>query len=71
MNRCSTLAPGLLYSARKAPGSEFALDPTLLAMSMGSSGGIGPAAAQKSLTLVAAATAAVAVTLSVVLSELQ
>ncbi len=58
VKRCSTLAPGLLYSARKAPGSEFALDPMLLAMSMGSSGGTGPATAQKSLTLAAAPTAA-------------
>jgi hypothetical protein len=54
----SILASGLLYRARKAPGREFALDPMLLAMSMGSNGGIGPAAAQKSLTLAAAPTAA-------------
>ena len=58
VKRCSTLAPGLLYSARKAPGSELALDPMLLAMSMGSSGGIEPAAAQKALTFAAALTAA-------------
>ena len=53
----SMSAPGLLYSARKAPGSELAAAPTLLATSMGSSGAMGPAALLKSHTLPASATA--------------